>query len=36
MQWPKKNSYNEIDDEKKFLGLENYAPPPMTFLMVRP
>ena len=27
MQWPKKNSYKEFDNEKKF---------PITFLMVRP
>ena len=35
MLWPKKNSYKEFDNEKKFLLLEN-SPPPMTFLMVRP
>ena len=35
MLWPKKNSYNEFDNEKKFLRLEN-SPPPITFLMVRP
>ena len=23
MLWPKKNSYKEFDDEKKFLRLEN-------------
>ena len=23
MLWPKKNSYEEFDDEKKFLRLEN-------------
>ena len=34
MLWPKKNSYKEYDNEKKFLRLEN--PPPITFLMVRP
>ena len=28
-----KKSYKEIDNEKKFLRLEN---PPLTFLMVRP
>ena len=33
--WPKKNSYKEFDNEKKFLRLEN-SPPPLTFLMVRP
>ena len=33
---PKKNSYKEFDDEKKFLRLENSPPPPITFLMVRP
>ena len=32
---PKKNSYKEFDNEKKFLRLEN-SPPPSTFLMVRP
>ena len=32
---PKK--YKEFDNEKKFLRLENSAPPPpITFLMVRP
>ena len=37
MLWPKINSYKEIDDEKKFLRLENSpSPPPITFLMVRP
>ena len=39
MLWPKKNSYKEFDDEKKFLQLENSPPPPpppITFLMVRP
>ena len=36
MLWPKKNSYNEFDNEKKFLRLENSPSPPITFLMVRP
>ena len=27
MLWPKKNSYNEFDNEKKFLRLENSPPP---------
>ena len=36
MQEPEKNSYKEFDNEKKFLRLENYHPPPITFLMVRP
>ena len=38
MRWPKKNSYKEFDNKKKFLPLENFAPPgpPITFLMVRP
>ena len=37
MLWPKKNSYKEFDNEKKFLRLENSPlPPPITFLMVRP
>ena len=39
MLWPKKNSYKEFDNEKKFLWLENSSPPPptpITFLMVRP
>ena len=38
MLWPKKNSYKEFDDEKKFLRLENSStppPPPVTFLTVR-
>ena len=35
MVLPKKNSYKEFDNEKKFLRLEN-SPPPITFLMVRP
>ena len=26
MLWPKKNSYKEIDNEKKFLRLENSSP----------
>ena len=33
---PKKNSYKEFDNEKKFLRLKNSPPPPITFLMVRP
>ena len=28
MLWPKKNSYKEFDNEKKFLPLENSPPPP--------
>ena len=36
MLWPKKKSYNEFDNEKKFLRLESSPPPPPTFLMVRP
>ena len=36
MPWPKKNSYKEFDNEKKFLRLENSSPPPITSLMVRP
>ena len=32
---PKKNSYKEFDNEKKFLRLKNY-PLPIIFLMVRP
>ena len=38
MQRPKKNSYKESDNEKKFLRLENSPPPPPphNFLMVRP
>ena len=35
MLWPKRNSYEEFDNEKKFLRLEN-SPPPPTFLMVCP
>ena len=27
MLWPKKNSYKEFDNEKKFLPLENSPPP---------
>ena len=27
MLWPKKNSYKEYDNEKKFLRLENSPPP---------
>ena len=41
MLWPKKDSYKEFDNEKKFLRVENspHPPPPpplITFLMVRP
>ena len=36
MLWPKKNSFKEFDNKKKFLRLENSPPPPITFLMVRP
>ena len=39
MLWPKKKSYKEYDNEKKFLRLENSSlppPAPITFLMVRP
>ena len=40
MLWPKQNSYEEFDDEKKFLPLKNSPapslPPPITFLMVHP
>ena len=28
MLWPKKNSYKEFDNEKKFLRLKNSPPPP--------
>ena len=35
MLWPKKKTYMEFDNKKKFLRLEN-SPPPITFLMVRP
>ena len=28
---PKKNSYKEFDEEKKFLRLENSPPPPHNF-----
>ena len=31
MLWPKKNSYKEFDNEKKFLRLENSSPPPHNF-----
>ena len=31
MLWPKINSYKEIDNEKKFLRLENSPPPPHNF-----
>ena len=33
MLWPKKNSYKEFDNEKKFLRLENSHSPPITFLL---
>ena len=36
MLWPKKNSYKDFDNEKKFLRLENSPPPAITILMVRP
>ena len=36
MLWPKKNSYKEFDNEKKFLRLENFPTPPISFLIVRP
>ena len=37
MLWPKKNSYKEFDNEKKFPRLENSPPPPpIAYLMVRP
>ena len=41
MLWPKKNSYKEFGNEKKFLRLEFSSPPlppppPITFVMVRP
>ena len=36
MLWPKRNSYEEFDNEKKFLRLENSPPPAITFLKVRP
>ena len=37
MLWPKKNSYKEFDNKKKFRRLENSPPPPcITFVMVRP
>ena len=36
MLWPKKNSYKEFDNEKKFLRFENSPSPLITFLMVRP
>ena len=28
MPWPKRDSYKEFDNEKKFLRLENSPPPP--------
>ena len=31
MQGPEKNSYEEFDNEKKFLQLENSPPPPHNF-----
>ena len=31
MQGPEKNSYQEFDNEKKFLQLENSPPPPHNF-----
>ena len=38
MLWPKKNSYKEFDNEKKFLQLKNSppTPPTVTFVIVRP
>ena len=37
MLGPKKNSFKEFDNKKKFLQLENSPPPQKkTFLMVRP
>ena len=42
MLWPKKNSFKEFDNVKKFLRRENSPPPlhpppsPINFLMVRP
>ena len=33
---PKKNSYKEFDNDKKFLRFKNSPPPPVTFLIVRP
>ena len=36
MLWPKKNSYKEFYNEKKFLLLENSPPTPITFLMICP
>ena len=34
MLWPKKHSYKEFDQRKKFQRLEN-SPPPITFLVFR-
>ena len=31
MLWPKKNSYKEFDNEKKFLQLKNCPPTPHNF-----
>ena len=31
MLWPKKKSYKEFDNKKKFLQLENSPPPPHNF-----
>ena len=31
MLWPKKNSYKEFANKKKFLRLENSPPPPYNF-----
>ena len=31
MPWPKKSSYKEFDNDKKFLRLENPPPPPNNF-----
>ena len=40
MLWPKKNSFKEFDNGKKFLRRENSPPPPhpppINFLMARP
>jgi len=33
---PKKNSYEEFDNEKKIPAAQKFPTPPTTFLMVRP
>ena len=36
MLWPKKNSCNQFDNEKKIPAAQKFPSTPITFLMVRP